>query len=776
MSDPYQNALDQLVSHGLLVQHLEIDGRTHRCRVEGEGRERRGWYLLHEWPTAEGERLIVGSFGIWRGTDPGTQKLKISRANELTADERAALRDRLAADRKRARAAREQEAARAARRAARVWAKAAVEPPAEGCVYLTKKQVHAYGLRYTENGALVIPIADMRGTLHGLQFILPPDHPHRRKLGRDKTYWPAGLQVSGRCHVIGNPAMSSVTLVAEGYATAASLHEATGLPVAVAFSANNLAPVAKALQAQHRHARILICADDDYLTNGNPGISAARSAALAVGGDWIAPLFPGDRQGSKLTDFNDLALFPDGGLALVREQVQAKLDVLGWNQGAAAPDRSQGGGDRSLKPLLSLDEAADRYSLIYGGKATLFDHWEHCLVPKSDVLDVLPDHGWRDLKLRSDRKVVRMSEVGFDPGERDSTIRCNLWGGWPTVPKAGDCQALLDLLEHLCSSESDPQIVFDWVLRWLAYPIQHPGAKMKTALIFHGAQGIGKNLFFEAYMSIYGEYGRVIDQSAIEDKFNDWASRKLFLVADEVVARMELYHLKNKLKALVTGDSIRINPKNVTPHDERNCVNLVFLSNERQPIVLERDDRRYTVIWCPTKLDQKVYDLVGECIQNGGVSALHDYLRELPLGDFKPWTAPPPTRARGELIEVSLESTERFVNEWQGGELEWPFGACASMDLYAAYRRWCSVNGVARPRESNHFLGWINKMPGWAVRPMHVHQSPDYVSGTRSQKMVLPHEGLLQDHGQARAADQSVARWATDQFFRFRNAISSETF
>ncbi|MFP3345258.1 DUF5906 domain-containing protein, partial [Halomonas sp. SIMBA_159] len=83
-----------------------------------------------------------------------------------------------------------------------------------------------------------------------------------------------------------------------------------------------------------------------------------------------------------------------------------------------------------------------------------------------------------------------------------------------------------------------------------------------------GPQGTGKNMFFDEYMKLFGDYGRVLDQAALEDKFNDWASRKLFLLADEVVARTEVYHLKNKLKALITGDRIRINPKNIQAYEE----------------------------------------------------------------------------------------------------------------------------------------------------------------------------------------------------------------
>lgn len=133
----------------------------------------------------------------------------------------------------------------------------------------------------------------------------------------------------------------------------------------------------------------------------------------------------------------------------------------------------------------------------------------------------------------------------------------------------------------MCAADAKAEELYQWVLRWLAYPIQHPGAKMKTAIVMHGPQGTGKNMFFEAVMQIYGRYGWVIDQSAIEDKFNDWASRKLFLIADEVVARSEMFHIKNKLKSFVTGEQIRINPKNMAAYWEANHVNLVFLSNER---------------------------------------------------------------------------------------------------------------------------------------------------------------------------------------------------
>jgi len=94
-----------------------------------------------------------------------------------------------------------------------------------------------------------------------------------------------------------------------------------------------------------------------------------------------------------------------------------------------------------------------------------------------------------------DRRIVRQEQVGFDPACTDASITCNLWAGWPTKPKQGRCENLIDLLRYMCAGDKEPEKLFDWVLRWLAYPIQRPGAKMRTTLVLHGPQGTGKTCF-----------------------------------------------------------------------------------------------------------------------------------------------------------------------------------------------------------------------------------------------------------------------------------------
>ena len=96
-----------------------------------------------------------------------------------------------------------------------------------------------------------------------------------------------------------------VVCIAEGYATAASIHEATGHPVVVAFNAGNLAAVTRALRQTYPHARLIVCADDDFETPGNPGLAFASAAARQSSARVSVPTFGAGRLAGE-TDFNDL--------------------------------------------------------------------------------------------------------------------------------------------------------------------------------------------------------------------------------------------------------------------------------------------------------------------------------------------------------------------------------------------------------------------------------------------------------------------------------------
>lgn len=205
--------------------------------------------------------------------------------------------------------------------------------------YLRRKGVQGYGVRYLRDGTVLVPLCDAAGQLQNLQRIAPakPTDEEEAKGRREKRFLPGGRK-KGLWHAIGGAVAPGAgvggvraLLVAEGYATAATLHEALGRPVAVAFDAGNLAEVAVAVAALHPHAVLLICGDDDTetlaRTGKNPGREKAEATArkLRAAGVRAAAVLPvGLPEGGS--DFNDLAAH--AGLAEVKRQVHAALVEL----------------------------------------------------------------------------------------------------------------------------------------------------------------------------------------------------------------------------------------------------------------------------------------------------------------------------------------------------------------------------------------------------------------------------------------------------------------
>ena len=209
---------------------------------------------------------------------------------ELTEAERKAYKRRMDALRKQHDAEQREKQALAAAEASQQWLKS---QPVDGHPYLSKKGVKHHGLRVL-GGLLLVPLRDANGVLHSLQTITAEG---------DKRFLSGG-RVKACYHSIGRP--SGRIVVAEGYATAATIHEDTGSAVAVAFNSGNLLPVAKTLRSKYPCIDLVIAADDDWQTPGNPGLTAATEAARQVGVLLAVPDFSGLQRAPTDTDFNDV--------------------------------------------------------------------------------------------------------------------------------------------------------------------------------------------------------------------------------------------------------------------------------------------------------------------------------------------------------------------------------------------------------------------------------------------------------------------------------------
>ena len=267
----------------------------------------------------------------------------------------------------------------------------------------------------------------------------------------------------------------------------------------------------------------------------------------------------------------------------------------------------------------------------------------------------------------------------------------NTYKGLKIKPNTNSlCGKIVSHLSLMCGG--DPALTH-WVTAWLAYPLQFPGAKMKTSLVVFGGQGTGKSMLFEAVAKIYGEYGSVVGQTQIDSVYTGWASRKLFVIADEVLSQRDARVIKNRLKSLITGDQIIIEEKYRQARTEQNSMNLVFLSNENTPVVLEQDDRRFTVVEFQEKQSKDYYTALAQEINSGGVEGFLHYLMNYELNGFNEHTPPFDTAARAELIDVSLDPQEKFFDMWELGELPVPLSSVATTDLYESFKVWCSEAG-----------------------------------------------------------------------------------
>lgn len=294
-----------------------------------------------------------------------------------------------------------------------------------------------------------------------------------------------------------------------------------------------------------------------------------------------------------------------------------------------------------------------------------------------------------------ERREVDVDHIVFDPTmTKDPALYINTFEGLPIEPVRDDaaCENMRWMLSFLCNHDEDAT---QWLTRWLAYPLQHLGAKMDTAVLMHSImEGSGKSfLFADIFGKLYGQYSATVGQTQLESNFNAWQSRKLWAVFEEVVSRDQRYNQVGKIKHLVTGKTVRMESKFINGWEEANHMNAVFLSNEILPWPISENDRRMLVVWPLETLPPARQRAIGAELEGDGVAALYAWLLSVDMGDFNQRTRPPHTPARERLVALSRASWQTFMHLWRANQLgQNMWGACLSQDLYALFLEWCHRN------------------------------------------------------------------------------------
>lgn len=334
-TDPVAEFAEALAATGLILKGTPImDGRIHRLPVDGDrARQKSGAYAGHldAYPGGYIENFKTGEKRNWKSAMPADALGAADRARLL--QEAAARRTERESDLQ----AIHEETVRLLGAHLAVSAPAPVNHP-----YLVAKGVGPHSVlidcvgpleiaagredaqKWSAKGNLLIPLRNIDGQLVGAQSID----------AEGRKFFPRGSRLAGGMHRIGTSDGETIVIV-EGYATGATIHEATRLAVVVAFNAGNLETVALAVREAHPHARIIVAGDNDHHkprelgTDGMPkpnvGRAAAEAAATAIGGFTLLPTFAPD---DANTDWNDLAR--SQGAAAFAQQ---------WQTGVAVADR-----------------------------------------------------------------------------------------------------------------------------------------------------------------------------------------------------------------------------------------------------------------------------------------------------------------------------------------------------------------------------------------------------------------------------------------------------
>ncbi|HHZ3838138.1 TPA: DUF5710 domain-containing protein [Escherichia coli] len=193
-------------------------------------------------------------------------------------------------------------------------------PQATAHEYLTRKGIRAApGVRLNNKNELVIPFSNGRGEIRSYQRIPVTGGKDARIL--------KGSEKSGNWFAFGTPENGRPLLFAEGYATAASLHEATGHPVLMTIDADNMINVAKNARKIWTDSPFVFCADNDHQRKINKGVSSAKKAAASTHGEVIIPAFTEAEKAQGLTDFNDLDA--SRGRDAFQRAMNAQLEYIG---------------------------------------------------------------------------------------------------------------------------------------------------------------------------------------------------------------------------------------------------------------------------------------------------------------------------------------------------------------------------------------------------------------------------------------------------------------
>ena len=265
---------------------------------------------------------------------------------------------------------------------------------------------------------------------------------------------------------------------------------------------------------------------------------------------------------------------------------------------------------------------------------------------------------------------AEVDSITYAPGQPPilNDNQLNTWPGWGVEPKAGDVSLFLKLFNHLTEGMKPEHR--KWLLQWLAYPIQRPGAKMNTAVVMWSVEkGVGKSLLGFTMRELYGKANFCdVSRTDLEGAFNSWQRYRQFVMGEEITGEdpKDVKAFADKLKHIITRTEVTINNKYQPHYRIPDTINYYFTSNHSDCFQIDDHERRYFVHEIESKKlpDEffREYDAWYKS-EDGAAALFHYFLHDVDTSDFNPQAAAPATASKEEMVDMTLNAAGRLVRD-----------------------------------------------------------------------------------------------------------------
>ena len=242
----------------------------------------------------------------------------------------------------------------------------------------------------------------------------------------------------------------------------------------------------------------------------------------------------------------------------------------------------------------------------------------------------------------------------------------------------------------------DDEVLYEYILNWIAYILQHPGLKNGTALVLTGKEGAGKNAFTDVISELLKPYSNrnVSNVDHIVGKFNATLENMKLIVCNELSsAESNKYLNSDALKTVITENKIDINQKNMPVRTAENLCNLIFLSNNFDPIRISQMDRRYVITEVSAKHvgDIAYFDALFDSFQQPSFyDELYTFFMKRDISGYKP-NVIPETAAKREIKELTKSSYQLFYERYYRDFVD----GYPCDQAYRAYKEYAQENGFS---------------------------------------------------------------------------------